>query len=180
MPRMLNKLLLATAALLVACAANASCQIAYGASWAIGFETPKGWKSACGVDAQLGAPIALWPSGSTFADAAAVMYINVSIKDPPTLPAFAEYSQRQFRAQAPNVSFSPLKTGAHIRNAKILSFSAKGDPGGNSESISYIEGPSAFFIAVVSARTPQALENARPAYIDLLKSLIPMTAKVQK
>jgi hypothetical protein len=160
--------------------AQSHCSIVYGKDWAFAFSTPARWSSLCGAERLVGAPVAFWPVGSTFADSAAVMYVNVSIKDERSLPEFVRSSQSLFRQQAPNVNFVPLQPIEATRNVRALHFSASGDPGGNVERLTYVEGPTAYFILVLSARTPQALEQAQPAFRELLQSFAPMAATVQK
>jgi hypothetical protein len=174
--------LFALVALTASVDAKSDCQMVYGSNWAFAFATPKAWSSLCKAERQFGVPVAIWPDGSTFADAQAVMYINVSAKSEsePDLPAFVRYSQSLFRAQAPSVKFTPLNLPAGVANSPALYYSASGDPGGNSENIAYIEGPTAYFIVVLSARTTEALRRAQTAYVQLLTSFVPMAATVQK
>jgi hypothetical protein len=159
---------------------QADCSIVYGKDWAFAFSTPAKWSSLCGAERLAGVPLALWPVDSTFENSAAVMYVNVSSKDEPSLEKFVAFSQSQFRRQAPKVAFVPLKPIEGNPQLRALHFSASGDPGGNVERLAYVEGPTAYFILVLSARTPKALEQAQPAYINLLRSFSPMAATVPK
>lgn len=170
-------------ALVVAAAsahAESDCNIIYGRDWAFAFSTPAKWSSLCQAERLIGAPVAFWPAGSTFADSAAVMYVNVSAKDEPSLADFVKSSQTLFRQQAPNVVFVQLEPVEAMPKLRALHFSASGDPGGNVERITYVEGPTAYFILVLSARTAKALEQAQPAFRELLQSFSPMAATVQK
>jgi hypothetical protein len=160
--------------------AQADCGIVYGKDWAFAFSTPTKWSSLCGAERLAGVPVAFWPVGSTFENSTAVMYVNVSTKDEPSLEKFVRFSQGQFRRQAPKVAFAPLKPIEGIPQLRVLHFSASGDPGGNVERLAYVEGPTAYFIVVLSARTPKALEQAQPAFRELLQSFAPMAATVQK
>jgi len=178
-----NYLLVCFVALIFAVAptyAQSDCGIVYGKYWAFVFSTPANWSSLCGADRVVGAPVAFWPVGSTFADSAAVMYVNVSAKDEPSLPEFVKFSQSLFRQRAPNVVFVPVQPSEVTPKLRALHFSASGDPGGNVERITYVEGPTAYFILVLSARNPKALEEAQPSFHELLRSFVPMSATVQK
>jgi len=108
------------------------------------------------------------------------MYVTVSAKDEASLPAFVNSSQRIFRQKAPNVVFVSLESPEPTLKLSALYFSATGDPGGNVERIAYIEGPTAYFIVVLSARTSEALGQAQPAFRELLQSFAPMAAEVHK
>ena len=158
--------------------AQSDCSIVYGKDWAFAFSTPAGWSSLCRAERLVGVPVAFWPVGSTFADSAVVMYVNVSTKVEPSLPDFVRSSQSLFRQKAPNVVFVPLEPIEATPKLRALHFSASGDPGGNVERITYVEGPTAYFVIVLSARTPKALEQAQPAFRQLLQSFIPMAATV--
>lgn len=159
--------------------AQSDCGIIYGNHWAFTFSTPDKWTSLCQAERLVGAPVAFWPEGSTFADSTAVMYVNVAKKEKPTLAAFVRSSQRLFRKQAPNVVFVPIQQIATKPDIKAMHFSASGDPGGNVEQLAYVEGPTAYFILVLSARTSDDLKQAKPAFHALLQSFAPMAAKVQ-
>jgi hypothetical protein len=74
------------------------------------------------------------------------------------------------------VVFVPVEPTKATPNLRALHFSASGDPGGNVERLTYVEGPTAFFVLVLSARTPNALERAQPAFRELLLSFAPMAA----
>jgi len=158
--------------------AQSDCSIVYGKDWAFAFSTPAGWSSLCRAERLIGVPVAFWLVGSTFADSAVVMYVNVSTKVEPSLPDFVRSSQSLFRQKAPNVVFVPLEPIEATPKLRALHFSASGDPGGNVERITYVEGPTAYFVIVLSARSPKALEQAQPAFRQLLQSFIPMAATV--
>lgn len=160
--------------------AQTECAVVYGPDWAFAFSTPAKWTSMCKAEQLVGAPVAFWPTDSTFADSAAVMYVSVSSKDEPTLVEFVKLSQNLFWREAPNVVFIPVKTSEALPKLNALHFAASGDPGGNVERITYVEGPTAYFILVLSARNGKALAQAQPAYRDLLQSFSPMAATVNK
>lgn len=106
------------------------------------------------------------------------MYVNVSSKDAPSLGEFARSAQEQFRQQAPDVVFQSLVLGGNGSKVPMLHFSATGDPGGNVERVTYVEGPTAYFILVLSARNALALQEAQSAFRELLRSFVPMEATV--
>ena len=160
--------------------ARADCAIVYGQYWAFSFSTPVKWSSLCNAEKQLGVPLAFWQEGSNFANSSAVMYVTVSGKDKLTLSDFVTVSQNKFREQAPSVKFVALDEKSGTGKFHSVQYSATGDPGGNSERIYYLEGAASYFVVVLSARNPKALELATPAFRALLESFVPMSAKIEK
>ncbi|HKN58560.1 MAG TPA: hypothetical protein VJV97_06890 [Gemmatimonadaceae bacterium] len=154
--------------------AQSGCAIVYGDNWAFLFATPERWVSKCRAERQTGAALALWPNGTTFADAPAVMYVTVSGKDEPSLEAFAAGEQQHFRATAPKAKVSPVEPMAVADGKRALVVRLSGDPGQNHELVAYTQGPTAYFIVVLSARSVKALEEYRPAFQALLQSFAPM------
>jgi len=154
--------------------AQSGCAIVYGDNWAFLFATPERWVSQCRAERQTGAALALWPDGTTFADAPAVMYVTVNGKEDPSLEAFAAAEQQRFRAIAPKVKVTPAGPMVAANGKRALVVRLSGDLGQNHELVAYTEGPTAYFIVVLSARNPQALEEHRPAFQALLQSFSPM------
>jgi len=154
--------------------AQSGCAIVYGDNWAFLFATPERWVSQCRAERQTGAALALWPDGTTFADAPAVMYVTVNGKEDPSLEAFAAAEQQRFRAIAPKVKVMPAGPMVAANGKRALVVRLSGDLGQNHELVAYTEGPTAYFIVVLSARNPQALEEHRPAFQALLQSFSPM------
>ena len=154
--------------------AQSGCAIVYGDNWAFLFATPERWVSQCRAERQTGAALALWPDGTTFADAPAVMYVTVNGKEDPSLEAFAAAEQQRFRAIAPKVKVMPAGPMVAANGKRALVVRLSGDLGQNHELVAYTEGPTAYFIVVLSARNPQALEEHRPAFQALLQSFAAM------
>lgn len=157
--------------------AESDCGIIYGADWAFGFEAPARWTSLCRAENRVGAALALWPEGTTFADAPAVMYVTVNERNPPSLRAFAADEQRRFRSDVPDLTVRREPRMPVGGRAAALVFRLTGDPGQNHELIAYVDGPTKFFIVVISARNAQSLERYQDAFQFLLKSFVPMRAK---
>ena len=135
---------------------QAECSIVNGSDWAFAYATLEKWASLCRAEQQFGAPLALWPKESSFTDSPAVMYIDLSSKNQQSLMEFVCVSQSQFKAKAPHVVFLGQDSPVAASKLKAVHFSASGDPGANHERITYVEGPTAFFILVLSARTHAA------------------------
>jgi len=102
------------------------------------------------------------------------MYVTVNGKEDPSLEAFAAAEQQRFRAIAPKVKVMPAGPMVAANGKRALVVRLSGDLGQNHELVAYTEGPTAYFIVVLSARNPQALEEHRPAFQALLQSFSPM------
>lgn len=178
-----SRITCAVLALLLAFATPArsepTCTLVYGKTWAFLVDVPEGWRAQCRAEQNLGAAIGIWPKDSTFADAPAVMYITVSTRNDPTLEAFAAGEQERFRASAPEVRFVAIEPGPRVGGRQALLFGVSGDAGRNIERVAYVEGPTAYFILVISERTAQDLERSQAAFDTLLRSFMPMEARTQ-
>jgi len=65
--------------------ADAGCGIVFGSDWAFSFSAPARWAAQCHAEKPAGAAVALWPQGTTIADAPAVMSVTVNDKNPRSL-----------------------------------------------------------------------------------------------
>jgi hypothetical protein len=152
--------------------ADAGCGIVFGSDWAFSFSAPARWAAQCHAEKPAGAAVALWPQGTTIADAPAVMSVTVNDKSPRSLALFAADDQQRFRSGKPNVTvrFEPgMSVGS---GATALAFRVADDR--NHELIAYLEGPTRFFVVVLSARNEKSLEEYRAAFKSLLNSFVPM------
>ena len=82
--------------------------------------------------------------------------------------------QQHFRATAPKAKVSPVEPMAVADGKRALVVRLSGDPGQNHELVAYTQGPTAYFIVVLSARGVKALEEYRPAFQALLQSFAAM------
>jgi len=152
--------------------ADAGCGIVFGSGWAFAFSTPARWVAQCHAEKSVGAALALWPQGTTFAGSPAMMSVTVNDKHRPSLALFAADEQQRFRSDKPNVTvrFEPgMSVGG---GAAALVFRATGDR--NHELIAYVEGPTRFFVVVVTARNARSLDESKGAFQSLLNSFVPM------
>jgi|SRR5690242_11953643 hypothetical protein len=157
-----------------AAAANAEpgCGILFGSDWAFSFSTPVRWVSRCRAETPADTALALWPQGTTLSEAPAVMSIAVKDKKPRSLALFAADEQQRLRSDKPNlaVRFEPgMSVGG---SAAALVFRATDDR--NHELIAYLEGPTRFFVVVLSARSTDSLRDSRGAFQSLLNSFVAM------
>lgn len=155
--------------------AEAGCGIVFGNDWAFAFSAPAQWAAQCRTETTAGAALRLWPRETTFADAPVSMTVTVREKNPRSLALFAADEQQRFRSGKPNVTvrFEPgFPVGG---GAAGLVFRATDER--NHEFIAYLEGPTRFFVVVMSARTAESLEAHRADFKSLLNSFVPMKVK---
>ena len=152
--------------------ADAGCGLVFGSDWAFAFSTPARWVSQCHAEKAVGAALALWPHGTTFSGAPAVMSVTVNEKRRQSLALFAAGDQQRRRSDTPNatVRFEPgMSVGGR---PGALVFRASGDR--NHELIAYVEAPTRFFVVTVSARNSRSLDESKGAFQLLLNSFVPM------
>jgi hypothetical protein len=155
-----------------------ACNIVYGKDWAFLSTTPEGWASACHTKAMLGTAITLWPSNQRPDQAEAFMYATVSTKDLPTLAAFAAEEQSRFRKSSPASKVSAVEVEVHPAKVQyqVVAISAA-PPGDREELVAYVEGPTAFFIVVMTADSATAIEKHRTTFMNYLRTFAPMERK---
>ena len=157
--------------------ADGGCGLVFGGDWAFAFSTPSRWVSQC--RAEKSADVALlWPLGTTFGDAPAVMRVSVNEKRRHSLALFAADDQQRFRSEKPDatVRFEP---GMSVSGgAAALVFRAT--EGRNDELIAYVEGPTRFFVVAISARRAHSLDEYKGAFQSLLNSFVPMKVTAPK
>ena len=173
----MKRLLVLVFALFVAASgahAIAGCGLVFGSDWAFAFSTPARWAAQCYAGRAAGAALALWPQGTTLADAPAVMSVTVNEKNRRSLALFAADEQQRFRSGKPNlaVRFEP---GMSVGGRAALVFRATDRQ--VHDLIAYVEGPTRFFVVVISARNADALKEQKGAFQSLLNSFVPMKVK---
>jgi hypothetical protein len=170
----LPRLLLALG-LLVGSTANWACGIVYGKDWAFLAETPTGWSSACHKQAMEGTAITLWRTDQRPNSSDSLIYVTVSTKELPTLHAFAKDAVARFKSSAPSVRVSALESPevSPKVSVELVSFSGA-PPGDREELVAYIEGPTAYFIAVITAESAKALAARRQDFLAFLSKFVPM------
>lgn len=167
--------LLLSLGLALGSSASWSCGIVYGKDWAFMTETPAGWSSACHKQAMQGTAITLWPTAQKPDSSDSLIYVTVSTKDLPTLSAFASDAIARFKASAPSVRVSQLETPAASTKIKLELVAFSGAPPGNREEIvAYIEGPTAYFIAVITAESAHALAARKTDFLAFVSKFVPM------
>lgn len=163
--------------LLLVSTATYACRIVYGSDWAFVLEPPKGWEVVCGNQTLEGTAVTLWPANSGPQEAQSLIYVTVSQKDPTPLQAFANDEQTRYQAQQESVRVSPLKLPFQKAKFAVLAFQLSQKPPARQELIAYIEGPTAYFILVLTSADNDELERHRKDFFTALKFFIPMKRK---
>jgi hypothetical protein len=161
---------------LLACSSVSwACVIVYGKDWAFLTETPTGWSSACHKEAMEGTAITLWRSDQKPDSADSLIYVTVSTKDLPTLHAFASDAITRFKSFAPSVKVSLLELPEPLQKIKVELVGFSGAPPGDREElVAYIEGPTAYFTAVLTAESAKALDARRQDFLTFVSEFRPM------
>jgi hypothetical protein len=118
--------------------------------------------------------LTLWPANQSPDHADALMYVTVSDKGRQSLQAFAEQEIARFKASSKTSILSNLpaassKVGAVQRLVHITDA-----PGGRDELVAYVEGPTSFFIIVLSADSSALEQKYRPAFDQFVADFYPM------
>jgi len=156
---------------------ESECAIVYGKNWAFLFSAPKSWKVDCPIQNPSGIVVALWPEGTTFANAPGIMYVTVSQKNSFSLEKFAEDELARFREQSPNLQVELSNSIALPNKSKALVRKLTGDQFGNHELIAYVDGGTVYLILVLSSRTQESFEHLRSAFGEFVSSIQPMNIK---
>ena len=167
---------LTIAALQITAASSWACSIVYGKDWAFLADAPPGWSSACHTQALQGTVITLWPTAQRRDASDSLIYVTVSGKQGlPSLREFAADAIARFKVSAPSVRVSTLEVSevASSVNMELVAFSGA-PPGSREELVAYIEGPTAYFIAVLTAPSTQVLAERRSGFIAFVSRFSPM------
>ena len=152
-----------------------ACGVVYGKDWAFLTETPIGWSSACHKQAMEGTAITLWPTTQKPNSSDSLIYVTVNAKELPTLHDFARDAIARFQASAPSVKVSTLEAPAASPKVRIeLAAFAGAPPGDREELVAYIEGPTAYFIAVITSESAQALAARKTDFLAFVSKFVPM------
>jgi hypothetical protein len=152
-----------------------ACGIVYGSNWGFISETPDGWAAACGNGAMSGTAVTLWPKEQNPSASDALIYVTVSDKGKETLDDFIAEDIKGFKAKA-------LKARREVTVENILPSLSKArmvrfiDTAGKQyERVAYVEGPTAYFIVVLSADSQVHEQKYRPVFENYLAAFTPMS-----
>lgn len=166
---------LSIALCLLASAPALACSIVYGKDWAFTSEIPERWSGACHTEAMAGTAMTLWPSAQRPDQADALIYVTVSARDLPSIGAFAADEQSRTREASPQSVVALDATVTRRDGIQVVSVSKAA--GGREELVAYVEGPTAYFVIVLTATSESALSARRPGFVKFLESFRPMERK---
>lgn len=153
--------------------------IIYGDNHAFIVEPPEGWvlDSQSGVSQGLYA--VFYPLGLSWSTSNAVMYVNTAAREgSQSVSSFIDEDVARFKKDSPDIQVErgkPITTGDG-KTAEVRYFS--NDQRGNSEAVAYVPEDTIFALIVLTARTRDAFDSARPAFNKLVKSYIFVTKDV--
>lgn len=154
-----------------------ACSIVYGSDWAFVSAPPDGWESACGEQSFDGTNITLWPAKEGPSNAKAYIYVTVSGKDLPDIHAFAKHEQSEFKREAPGVQITSLPISPRADKHDYVLAYLKTGVDNREEIIAYLDGPSVYYIIVLTAASPADLVKYRTDFFKYLADFVPMDRK---
>lgn len=155
--------------------------IVYGSGLGVGIAAPDGWSFDSHSGAAQGLHAVFYPHGSSWAKAAAVMYLNLAeLETGESLAGFIAGDVARFRQRSPSLR---VETAAPLRlrdgqSAQVRHFS---DPaGGTFEAIAYARHRSAVAVFALSCRDPESFEANLPAFATLVQSSFVTKSSLEK
>lgn len=149
-----------------------ACGIVYGDDWAFISQPPAGWTAACGDQAMEETNITLWPKEHKPSESKALIYVTVSGKNGMDFDAFVQDEIARFKSNAPEPKKMVIEPQPNISATRRLIHVAN-STGAHDELVAYIEGPTAYFIVVLTSETPEITKQYRAAYQSYLDSFSP-------
>jgi len=149
------------------------CSIIYTKNMAFMVTAPEGWVSNCEVAQSMGLALALYPLGTQWETAEAVMYINTAslkIQNQETLKDLIQIDTDHFMKGYPDIEIKDLETMYLENQKKCVVKSFGGGKYGNYEQIAYLDEGKTAVMFVISSRTNSGLKQNVGAFLDLLKS----------
>ncbi len=145
--------------------------VVLGEGFSLMIKAPQGWVPDTKVDAGSGISAVLYPEGSSWQDAASVMYVRTK-KTRESLDSLVKNDVAEFRADCPGIQIqtekSPVKANYPLQMKR---FTCTSGAAPNSELVAYLDvGKQIIVIWVVSSRTEAQLNSTRPAFEQVLKN----------
>lgn len=144
--------------------------VPYGRNWAFMMSAPAGWVGECHAERSTGATVAYWPVGSSWGEAASVMYVSVSNKTDSSLAKVIAEDEASFRQRNPEGVIArgdPIKTSDGTPLAVSMT---SGLGNGRVEVIAYAEQASVVLIIGMTSRTAADRDLAMAAFRALIGS----------
>lgn len=157
-----------------------ACNIVYGEDWAFALETPENWSVACGEHALQGSAITFWPSESLPSNAKSFLYVSVSKKIPSPLESFVLDEQARYGEAGAVTQFVEQDlSGVKLRHS-TKSFQLLAAPPARQELIAYIDGPTAYFMLVLTSTDSDELALRQRVFFSSLERFVAMKKTQQQ
>lgn len=143
--------------------------LVYGKDYAFAVTAPAGWVLDTESGIQQGLHAVFYPTGSSWKDGKAVMYVNAAAR-PDTLEKFVEGDVANFRKGSPRLKVTDEETPALEGKQRVVAKRFVEDQLGNYEAVAYVEESKVVVILVLSARTQAEFDAALPAFRKLVSS----------
>lgn len=157
-----------------------ACSIVYGEDWAFAMETPENWSVACGEQALQGTAITFWPSESLPNNAKSFLYVSVSKKIPSPLETFVLDEQARYGETGAVMKFVEQDlSGVKLRHS-TKSFQLLSAPPARQELIAYIDGPTAYFMLVLTSTDSDELALRQHVFFSSLERFVAMKKTQQQ
>ncbi len=145
----------------------------YGKDYVCSVKAPAGWVLDQRSGRADGLQAVFYPTGSSWTESAAVMYVNLASKDEnpdPTLEKFIEEELNRFKEGSPNIKVKDIGRLKIGDGKEALIRELTGDNWGNTEAVAYLEEPTAFIIFVLNSRTIDTYQKSLLAFKDMVGS----------
>ena len=142
--------------------------IVYGDNLAVITGAPDGWVLDNESGVNQGVHAVFYPTGSSWAKAPEVMYINIALLNGKSLDAFMATDEEAFRKNSATLKtqkLPPIKLSSG-ETAEVRLFT--GDMHGNYECIAYASKFDSVAMYVLSCRSKEGFEKALPAFRSLV------------
>lgn len=132
---------------------------------------PSGWKMDTNSAKNNNLPVVYYPSGQTWGNAPAVMYVNSATNDCHTsFEKFISNDLAEFKSNSPKITIT--EGGAMtVGVTRVIVKLFTGDKYGNSEAVAYLDNKDSAFISItLTSRTQELFDEALPVFKELVSS----------
>ena len=143
--------------------------LVFGKDYAFAVTAPDGWVLDTESGIQQGLHAVFYPTGSSWKESQAVMYVNAAAK-PDTLDKFVEGDVANFRKGSPRLKVSDEEPLTVEGKQRVVAKRFVEDQLGNFEAVAYVEESKVVVTLVLSARTQGEFDAALPAFRRLVSS----------
>lgn len=142
---------------------------------------PKGWVLDDRSGVSQGLHAVFYPSGMTWQNSPAVMYVNWAAKDKviKDIKSLVQFNIDRFKANGSlNIKAEFQKKIKSEKEKECHIWKYSGDKWANHELVGYFEEDKGIVMVVMTSRNKSDFENAQQAFLELTKSYFFVTSKV--